>query len=151
MSNYETLHQLIGIQMSKTLLCMKRHIIAKFDKVDSEMSFEDWMNLLPVIDNETISQKDLAQILGKDKTTISRLINQWEKHQFIERIKNSQDQRVNLLKMTKHAKRIHQKLRSLFDAGDEDFTMNLSKSEVLQLVKLLEKIRAGITQEGSRK
>lgn len=149
MNNYETLHQLIGIQMSKTMLSMKRHIIAEFAKVDSEMSFEDWMNLLPVIENETISQKDLAQILGKDKTTISRLINQWEKHQFIERIKSTQDQRVNVLKMTKHAKRIHQKLRPLFDSGDEAFTRNLSKAEVLQLMKTLEKIRAGLRGKGS--
>ena len=102
------------------------------------------MNLLPVIENETISQKDLAQILGKDKTTISRLINQWEKYQFIERIKSTQDQRVNVLKMTKHAKKIHQKLRPLFVSGDEDFTRNLSRAEVLQLMKILEKIRAGL-------
>lgn len=148
MSNDETLHHLIGIQMSKTMLSMKRHIISEFDKMDSEMSFEDWMNLLPVLDSETISQKDLARILGKDKTTISRLVNQWEKHRFIERLKNTQDQRVNVLQMTKHAKKVHQRLRPLLEEADKDFTKNLSKSEIVQLTKTLEKIRAGLLNKG---
>lgn len=134
------INALIGIQMSKTMLSMKRYIISEFESVDSAMSFEDWMNLLPLLEENNLSQKDLARILGKDKTTISRLISQWLKNGYVSILKSEHDSRVNLILMTPKAIKLHKDLQSIVQKADLLFTKSFGKSDIASITSYLKKI-----------
>ena len=126
--------------MSKTMLSMKRYIISEFESVDSAMSFEDWMNLLPLLEENNLSQKDLARILGKDKTTISRLISQWLKNGYVSILKSEHDSRVNLILMTPKAIKLHKDLQSIVQKADLLFTKSFGKSDIASITSYLKKI-----------
>jgi DNA-binding MarR family transcriptional regulator len=67
--------ELLGICLADTLVAMKRYLLMSFEKTQAAISFEEWMNLRPLL-KQAQTQRDLAYHLGKDKTTVSRLLDE---------------------------------------------------------------------------
>ncbi|KYG65686.1 hypothetical protein AZI86_01015 [Bdellovibrio bacteriovorus] len=138
------LDSLIGIQMSRTMLSMKRYLIAEFEASQSPLSFEDWMNLLPLVENGSMSHRDLAHVLGKDKTTISRLVSQWIEKGYVKTEHDTEDQRIKHLTLSKEGKKLHNSLNSVVQKADRGFLKGLEQSEFDLFKKVLTKIQGSL-------
>ena len=132
---------LVGINLSTTLILMKRLLIAKFKARKVDISFEDWMNLLPLIQQKDLNQNDLAKALGKDKANISRLVEQWQKQGLLRKHRSPTDSRAFLLSPTEKALRLHKSAEKIVIEADTIFADNLTEKEVTLLLGLLPKIQ----------
>lgn len=91
---------------------------------------------------ENVNQTKIANILGKDKTTISRTLSTLEKKGFIQ--KKHIDKRTNLIKLTEVGDEILNKSSNLVKDFRNSLFNNLEKNEITLLLNLLEKVALNV-------
>ena len=84
------------------------------------------------------NQTMIAEILGKDKTTISRTLATLEKKDLI--TKTQIDKRTNHIQLTKLGEEILEKSTNQVKEFRATLISNLTNDEVSQLITLLEKV-----------
>lgn len=87
---------------------------------------------------KNVNQTMIAEILGKDKTTISRTLSTLEKKGFIKKIQV--DKRTNHIQLTQLGEEILDKSANQVKEFRASLTSNLTNDEITQLVTLLEKV-----------
>ena len=93
--------------------------------------------LRAVLTNPGISQKQLADELRLEKSTITRFVEALEQKGLVERWKNSNDARETGVYATKQAKTIQAGLESLGDELYQTMVESLGANNLKQLVKQL--------------
>ena len=96
-----------------------------------------------------VNQTKIANILGKDKTTISRTLNTLENKNLI--TKSQIDKRTNLIQLTQKGEDILNDSFSSVRDFRKKLTSNLSEEEINQLVSLLEKVALSVEKESWKK
>ncbi len=71
---------------------------------------EQWPVLMEIVHNNGISQQELANRVGKNKTTLTRILNTLEKNGFIRRETSTVDKRSKLLYHNDEAEEISPKI-----------------------------------------
>ncbi|MFA9373217.1 MAG: MarR family winged helix-turn-helix transcriptional regulator [Poseidonibacter sp.] len=100
---------------------------------------------LEIIQNDKdINQTKIAQILGKDKTTICRSLTSLEKKGLITKSEIKNDKRVNILKLTKKAEEVLEESKESVYEYREKLSQSLNKDEIKMLFSLLEKITKNV-------
>lgn len=92
-----------------------------------------------------VNQTKIAQILGKDKTTISRTLNTLEKKGFI--LKSQINKRTNLIELSSKGEEILEKSSFLVKEFRKNLASNLNENEINQLFSLLEKVVSHLKEE----
>ena len=91
-----------------------------------------------------LPQKELADILGKDKASITRLLNSLVKSQLVERLQDQQDRRIIRAHITEVGReafrKIYPELKTLSDAT----LAPLSENEFQQALASLSKVVANL-------
>lgn len=91
-----------------------------------------------------VNQTKIAQILGKDKTTISRTLATLDKKGFISKIQI--DKRTNQIKLTLLGEEILEKSSQKVKEFRKNLTSNLDEKELVKLIELLEKVALSIKE-----
>ena len=92
-----------------------------------------------------VNQTKIANMLGKDKTTISRTLNTLENKNLI--TKSQIDKRTNLIQLTKKGEEILNDSFSSVRDFRKNLTSKLSEEELNQLISLLEKVGLSVEEE----
>lgn len=85
-----------------------------------------------------VNQTKIANILAKDKTTISRTLATLEKKGFI--VKKQIDKRTNLIELTLEGEKILEESAFLVKEFRKKISSNLDENEINNIVELLEKV-----------
>ena len=93
---------------------------------------------------EDVNQTKIANMLGKDKTTISRTLSTLEKKGFI--LKKQIDKRTNLIELTKFGEEILEKSALQVKEFRNTLFSNLEQEEVDLLIHLLEKVASNVKE-----
>ncbi|GBF40804.1 MarR family transcriptional regulator [Leptospira ellinghausenii] len=134
----------LGIHLSETLLQMRKFLAYEFETNRVGMRFEEWIQLIPLMEKESLNQKTLSDRLAKDKTTISRLVDSWVKKGWVKRIQSIEDKRSFSLKLTTKGKSIWEKGIPVVREADLVFKKNLSEENEKELFVTLFKIQTSI-------
>ena len=89
-----------------------------------------------------VNQTKIANILGKDKTTISRTLNTLEKKGFI--TKSQKDKRTNLIVITPKGEDILNNSFTKVNSFRKNLISKLNDDEVSNLILLLEKVALSV-------
>ena len=101
---------------------------------------------LEIIKYETdVNQTKIANILGKDKTTISRTLNTLEKKGFI--TKSQKDKRTNLIEITLKGENILNNSSTKVNSFRKNLISKLNDDEVVNLILLLEKVALSVEEK----
>lgn len=93
------------------------------------------------IKEEDVIQKDMAEMMGKDKSAILRLIDSLEEKELVRRVADLKDRRKNYLMVTKLGQRvIDQYMKVYFDLMEE-LKEGLSPSEIDAFHKVINHIK----------
>ncbi len=96
-----------------------------------------------------VNQTKIANILGKDKTTISRTLNTLENKNLI--TKSQIDKRTNLIQLTQIGEEILNESFSSVKNFRTNLTSKLNEEELKQLFSLLEKVVLSVEEESWEK
>lgn len=92
-----------------------------------------------------VNQTKIANILGKDKTTISRTLNTLEKKGFI--TKSQKDKRTNLIEITPKGEDILNDSFTKVNSFRKNLISKLNDDEVTNLILLLEKVALSVEEK----
>ena len=79
---------------------------------------------------EEVIQKDMADLIGKDKSTILRLIDSLESKELVRRVSDTKDRRKNYLMVTKKGEELIKQYENIFSAIFEELQQGLNESEL---------------------
>lgn len=88
----------------------------------------------------SLRQIDIERLLSMTNPTVTGLIKNLEKNNYIKKIKNPNDKRSHLLILSDHAMDIKDELISLADRIEKEMTNPLSHDEINHLCHLLNKM-----------
>lgn len=126
-----------------------RLVVKKFkeliESLDLELTFDQFMVLMPIWKQDGISQQQIVEGCGKDKTSVTRIITTLENKNFVLRIKDLNDARLNHIYLTKFGKQTVEKVIPVMrqtrnyikkDINENDY--NIARSVIIQLIEKLD-------------
>ena len=116
---------------------MMREIYRVFRKrIEEQQGFErlspEQFRLLHSIScqEEEVIQKDLAEMMGKDKSALLRLVDTLEERELVRRVADIKDRRKNFLMVTKAGQRVMDQYMRLLTGVLGDIEEGLSREEM---------------------
>ena len=97
--------------------------------------------------DQKLTQKDVAELLEKDKTSTVRILDYLQDHEMITRIKNPKDRREHFIVLTDRAIKYIPKIDEAFETVNEVILQGLSDSEKLFFYEILGKMISNLSQE----
>ena len=94
-----------------------------------------------------LSQKALAEILGKDKSALVNIINLLSAKGFVYRENNPNDRREQILKVTEKAKQAVPHIVETFKSLNADITQGISAADMQIFESVLSRMRNNISKE----
>ncbi len=109
-----------------------------------DITIEQWLVLNVINENEYTNQIYVGEKLVKDKPTISRMVNQLEKKEFIIKTTSFKDSRKAELSISKKGKKLINNLYPIIEQIRLTGLNELSKTEKENIRIILEKIRKNL-------
>ena len=94
-----------------------------------------------------LSQHELGEQLGIDRTTVVELIDDLERKGVVQRRRNPEDRRSYLLTLTPKGKIFQKRAAQAFDAAADDFFGPLSKTERTAMSDMLRRMILGADRQ----
>jgi DNA-binding MarR family transcriptional regulator len=99
-------------------------------------------NILTVLydHNGTLSMKEIGTLLGKEKSTITAIVDKLEKLGYVMKLKSEQDRRTTYVCLTEMGKDIEKKFEEIsFDVHKTAYN-NFTQEEKTEFLRLLKKM-----------
>lgn len=134
-------NSILKIKMGHVILEDMFHAIKKRIKYQAELKLKittEQFKLLHAIDQkkDEVIQKDMADMMGKNKSTILRLIDSLETKGLVKRVADTKDRRKNYLMVTKKGKEIIKQYECILKLIIEDLEQGLTVSELNTFYKV---------------
>jgi MarR family transcriptional regulator, organic hydroperoxide resistance regulator len=103
--------------------------------------------LMQLLRQDGQSQTQLAEKLGVQAPTVTKMLQRLEVGDFVERCPSSQDNRVTLVYLSQKGRSLEQPLHEAWAALEQQAGLGLNKAEHETLRKLLERLRTNLAGE----
>ncbi|NFS29404.1 MarR family transcriptional regulator [Clostridium botulinum] len=118
----------------KSIIFINREV-AKYDIRAGQLMF-----LMILYNQDGKNQEEISEKLKIDKGTTARALKKLEKQDFITRVKDTDDKRVNRIYLTEKSKEVKVDVYTVFDDWNKKISESLTNEEEEELKKLLEKV-----------
>jgi len=130
----------VGSMMQEVFRVLKKRTLKK---AEIKLTFEQF-GLLHSINREEddVIQNDMAEIMGKDKSVIMRLIDSLEEKELIRRVAHANDRRKNYLMVTKKGEMVIKKILQIENELMEELQQGLTSSDMNTFNKVVNQIKS---------
>ncbi len=128
--------------ISKTKKKMVKFIEKKLFEKELYDLVPSYGNILTVLydHNGTLSMKEIGTLLGKEKSTITAIVDKLEKLGYVMKLKSEQDRRTTYVCLTEMGKDIEKKFEEIsFDVHKTAYN-NFTQEEKTEFLRLLKKM-----------
>jgi len=130
----------LGCKMGFAIKGILRLLRQRFNEEKLSLTVEQYF-LLNILENkEGLILQELADIVDKDKSAVTRHINSLEENHFIARAKDPEDKRRKILLMTKPGLNVLEQARKIDEEINNELTSQISDSELQKLEKIVSDI-----------
>ena len=109
-----------------------------------EISLDQWLVLGPVWKNDGISQKDIAEYCGKDKTSVTKIIDTLEKKNLVVRVTDQLDHRVKRVVLSQKGRELFVSALPVMAQTRDELRSGISDKEIEALKSILNKIHKNL-------
>ena len=120
-------------------LCTKR-FVQNSHKFGLDISQDQWMVLGPIWKNAGISQKDISEYCGKDKTSVTKIIDTLEKKNILVRVPDQLDNRVKRVVLSNKGKELFLNVMPVIEQTRDELRSGISDKEIDSLKTVLTKL-----------
>ncbi len=123
------------------LRCLSNYVHHSFaQKLEKhEITVPQWVVLRALYDKEAVNLNNIADEIGVDKSTLSRMVERLVQKGLVDRGAGKDRRSVNLA-LTKAGRKIVPQLAKLADDNDDQFFKTLSKSEKQNLEGIVKRL-----------
>ena len=133
---YYDLEKSIGFKINQTANKINNKFNTVLQKYDIAPEQRAALEIIKY--EKEVNQTKIANILAKDKTTISRTLASLEKKGFI--LKKQINKRTNLIELTPQGEKILEESVLIVKEFRKKVSSNLDENEIKKIVELLEKV-----------
>lgn len=105
--------ELFNILVGKISTTINRTFLRTFASEGIEITTEQWSVLACLWQKDKVTQQALCKLTGKDKPSMTRLIDKLEKRNLVTRVSDQTDRRINLIHLTENGALLEQKATEL--------------------------------------
>ena len=138
----------LGYSICTTARKIHRCLTARFEQYD--ITPEQWVILRAVFDNEGISQKKLAELVGKDPNNVKVLVDKLVKKALLVRQTNPEDKRAFSLFVMPNGRVLNYKIQMENDHMLDYLAEGLSGRELNRFLQTLDKINGTVDADEAR-
>lgn len=135
--------------LGKTMKMIDNHIQDVFYEENIDLTKTQWIILSRLKVKDGVPQQELAFITGRDKTSLTRLINTMEKKNLVARIPSKNDKRINLIYLTKLGIAMHEQTLPVIKNIASNLQKNISEEEVKSAISVIKKVQQNLIQKPS--
>lgn len=133
----------IGMLTSKTTKKLMHYLNSNLEKF--QLTTEQWLVLLKLSKQNKISQKLLAELSGKDHSTLTRILDILERKNFIERHPSKEDRRSFAIHITEEGLNISKEVAPFLEKLFKDILKGISYEKLTIYIEVLLQIDENIT------
>ena len=135
-----------GFILVKTGRLIENRLKINFDKEGLDITPQQWSALTYLWNEDGISQQKLADAFSKDKTSMTRLLNNMEKNQLIERRKDDVDKRNKKIFLTYKSRLLKKSSIKIAEKTLMDTLIGINHEDLKLSKKVLKKINHNLEQ-----
>lgn len=140
---FKSYDQDIGMLTSKTTKKLMHYLNSNLEKF--HLTTEQWLVLLKLSNQNKISQKLLAELSGKDQSTLTRILDILERKNFIERHPSKEDRRSFVIHITEEGLGISKEVAPFLEEIFKDILKGISHEKLTIYIEVLLQIDENIT------
>lgn len=118
-----------------------------FAEAGHEVTIEQWIVLSVLVRENGQCQQKIADIIGIDKTSMTRMLDGLEKRGLIRRAADKKDMRFKKIFITSSGRKLHLSLIPVVDQNEAEVTGNISASDLETCRRVLTRICENIHDE----
>lgn len=107
---------------------------------DRQISVAEWVALNHIANRANSTNSAMAASIGMTRGAVSKILDKLESKGLVSRVASADDSRVQILSLTRDARRLLPKLTAIADGNDDHFFSVLDESERNTLRDLLQKL-----------
>ncbi|MCS5623798.1 MAG: MarR family transcriptional regulator [Candidatus Marinimicrobia bacterium] len=130
----------LGMLIGQVHRLSTKRFVQKSHKFGLDISLDQWLVLGPIWKNEGIAQKDIAEYCGKDKTSITKIINTLEKKNLVVRVADQIDHRVKRIVLSNKGKELFLNALPVMEETRDELRSGISDKEIESLITVLTKV-----------
>ena len=119
---------------------MANRLNQKFKEHGYPVTAEQWAIINYLLEKDGLSQNQLAELVKKDYTSVSRLLDNMIKKNVVKRIQDPTDGRTNLIYLTKQGRDLEPKLMEQAKSHSENAFEGLTSDDIKMVSGVLDKI-----------
>jgi len=131
----------IGPWLGKTVKIIEYHMHERFKDNGVDLTKEQMVVLKKLHEQDGLSQNELAFLVLRNKSSLTRLLTKMERKGYITRKQCKEDKRINNVFLTDIGKDIFTKSKPVIKQLIETMEQSISISEKHQIIKTLKKIQ----------
>jgi len=131
--------------IGKTAKLMSIYITDKFKTHGIDLTKEQMLLLKCLYEDDGQVQNGLALITGRDKASLARLISTMEKKNFVARIPDAVDKRVNRIYLTRDGRRVFESAVPIVIEIVSELQQGISEEEIKGAIETLKKAQNNLT------
>ena len=138
--------EIFDILSGKISGVINRTVVKAFAREGLDVTTEQWTVLSCLWERDKIIQQDICELTGKDKPSVTRLIDNLEKKNLVMRVSDPADRRNNLILLTPKGVTIKQKTTEIFHdivnhtlKGISDMELAGAKDVLIRIMQNLRK------------
>ena len=102
--------EIFNILTGRISSTINRALLRAFSEEDLNITTEQWSVLSCLWNQDKVTQRELCDLTRKDKTSMTRLIDNLERNKVVVRVAHSTDRRVNLIHLTQYGASLQKKV-----------------------------------------
>lgn len=118
------------ILSGKISTAINRTLLRAFTKEGINITTEQWSVLACLWKEDNVTQQSLCNLTGKDKPSMTRLIDNLEKAKLVVRISDNNDRRINLIHLTTEGKELQIKATEIVQIIADNTLQGISNEEL---------------------
>ena len=137
----------VGMLMSQVdRLCTKK-FSQNAHKFGMDITQDQWIVLGPIWKQKSISQKEIAEYCGKDKMSVTKIIDTLEKKNLLVRYSDQIDQRIKRVVLSNKGKDLMKNVMPVIEQTRNEVLSGIKSKEVETFKIVLKKIYNNLVSE----
>jgi DNA-binding MarR family transcriptional regulator len=134
----------IARRLVLTAKAMRAHFEAHLAAAGASLPF--WLVLEQLVQEDALSQRELARRLSVEAPTLTRHIDHMAADGLLVRAQDARDRRVTRINITAEGRKLHQRLATVARSREEELRALLSAREITTLERVLTRINNYLEQ-----
>lgn len=139
----------LGYAVNRSAILLRTHLRDLFEQEQIDATPEEWaiLMLLKEAKGAGLTVNTIAEQSIKDRTTVSRFLNQLEKKKLVKRTTNTNDARITEVLLTKEGDLTTERMIDCAAQLMKKCSKVVSKSDLMTTLMVLQKINSTLSEE----